>query len=102
MKLKEVKTLVKDSRYVIIKIGASWCKPCKSEKFLGSYKKLKEQFKTKIKFVELDADSDQEILEDSMFSVESVPTIKLFKEGSLKKQYDGIDASEKILNYLSQ
>lgn len=95
--MTKIKNVISEEKYLIVKCGASWCGPCKSETFKSDYAKLKKNAK-KYKFVELDVDENQEDAE--YLDVQSIPVIKLYKDGVLKKQYEGKDAAEKILKYI--
>lgn len=95
--MTRIKDIISQEKYLIVKSGASWCGPCKSEAFKSDYAKLKKSAK-KYKFVEIDVDNNQDDTE--YLKVKSIPDIKLYKEGVLKKQYDGKDAAKKMLEYL--
>ncbi len=97
--------IIKSNLCVVIKISASWCGPCKNKQFLELYQKLKDNFGSveQIKFIELDIDSDSELLENKKYfdiQVESVPTFLIAKNGYFTKKYEGSTHLESINKYL--
>ncbi len=102
---KDLAITIKKNLLVIIKISATWCGPCKNKKFLESYHKLRSSFSkyNNIKFVELDIDKDNEIIENKKYydiEIDSVPTFLIAKNGSFTKKYVGGGYLNEINEYL--
>jgi thiol-disulfide isomerase/thioredoxin len=103
---KKLAQIIKQNFIVIIKISASWCGPCKNEKFIKSYNNIKSKYinNQNIKFVELDIDIDNEILEDKKYyniEIESIPTFLISNNGSFIKKFIGLGYMNEIKEYIS-
>lgn len=103
---QKIAKLIKDNIFVIIKISASWCGPCKNKDFLNNYHILKNKFNdvNGIQFVELDVDDDSDIIEDKKYyniEINSVPTFLISKNGVFEKKYEGTSHIGLIDKYLS-
>jgi len=104
---KDLAFVIKKNLLVVIKISASWCKPCTNKKFLESYHNLKSKFSNidGVKFIELDIDSDNEIIENKNYydiEIQSVPTFLISKNGSFTKKFVGGGYLNEINEYLSE
>lgn len=64
---------------VLIDFTAAWCTPCKA--IAPLLDQLADQHGAKLKVVKIDI--DQNMKTPSMFSVQSIPTLLLFKGGKL-------------------
>jgi thiol-disulfide isomerase/thioredoxin len=91
---KELTKFIKTNKCTVIKFSAKWCGPCKSEKFLGAYHELKDKYAShkNIKFIEMDIDLDEKIINDQtyyLWEVNSVPAFKLYHESKRISNHSG-------------
>lgn len=91
---EELITIMNETYCLVLKFSASWCGPCKSEKFLQAYHNLKEQYRQNpnVKFIEFDVDNDEKIVNERSlynFNISSIPTIKIFHKGKQLNEYKG-------------
>jgi len=101
----ELANLIKENVYVVIKISASWCGPCKNEKFLNNYNKLKNNYISinSIKFIEFDVDLHLDIIKDKKYydiEISSVPTFIVTKNGHFTRKFEGCNHLQQINEYL--
>lgn len=92
----DIENNIKNNNIVVVKIGATWCGPCKSEKLKIKYKELKNTFSGKVIFYELDVNEHEELMKNKLFETDSIPNFKLFISGEKKLDLMGIDAIQKI------
>ncbi len=78
-------TLLKSKQPVIIKFWAPWCRPCR--KMTPEYKKAAQTFKGKVRFTELNIDTYKNVA--NRYSVHSIPTMILFKNGKIINRLTG-------------
>lgn len=100
--------LVTNNPCVVVKFTGTFCRPCKSKSFLDNYQILKSKFsehnKT-IKFLELDIDEFEELIQSKEYydiSVDSVPYFKISYNGAWVKDYKGTSCIQEIDDLLKK
>jgi len=77
---------------VLISFGARWCEPCKwLEPILGE---IAEAFTGKLSVHKIDVDEEPGLKNE--YSIFSVPTLLLFKEGKVLWRYQGFDTAPRM------
>lgn len=105
---KDMAKLIKKTKCVIVKFSANWCGPCQNYQFKHNYEDLKEnceKYSDFIKFVELDVDEDNEIVNSTKyydFKIKSIPHIKFCFDGDIIKEYNGINCLDDILKNINK
>jgi thioredoxin 1 len=84
MDIVSFNNLVKDNKIVVVDFFASWCGPCKM--LTPIIHEIEEEMHN-IKVVKIDVDEDVELAKK--FSVMSIPTVFLFKEGKQMASFMG-------------
>lgn len=90
---------IKDAEIVVVDFFATWCGPCK---ILGPRIDALAKEMNTIKFIKVDVDQHEAIA--SQHNVKSMPTLKFFKNGVLKKTLVGNQSKaviKKTINELS-
>jgi thioredoxin 1 len=80
----------------LVKIGTPWCGPCKMvQKNIEDI----EKFHTDVYFIEVDADSADEIVDE--FGVRSVPVVLLIENGEVTYRSTGLLTQPQLENLLN-
>ncbi len=81
---------IKDS-IVLVDFFATWCGPCKMlAPVLESYEKTHEE----VKIIKVDVDQHPNLAKE--YTIMSVPTLLVFKNGNLEKKESGFKNSNEI------
>jgi len=90
---EQLKNKINSGEKFVIDFYATWCGPCK---YLS---KILEEHGNKfgVPVYKFDIDVDRELVMD--YGIRSVPTLKLFNEGSVVKTYTGILQEGEFSNF---
>jgi thioredoxin 1 len=81
----------------VIKFSSLWCQPCKQ--LSPIFEQVKSQV-SDVSFVDIDVDSNKEIT--SKYSVSSIPTVVIEKDGVVVDRFTGIKPQNQIVNLINQ
>ena len=83
---------------VLIDFWAEWCGPCK---MIGPIlEELAEELDEKIKIVKIDVDNNNQTA--MKYSIRTIPTLIIVKEGVVKAQHIGAASKSQILEFINQ
>ncbi len=85
-------TVLKSDIPVVVDFWAEWCAPCRS--LAPTIDALATDYSGRVKIGKLNVDKNPNVATN--YSVRSIPTILLFKEGQVVKQVVGIKSKEEI------
>ena len=88
--------VIKSKIPVIVDFFAEWCGPCQA--MVPIFEEISEKFKNKIKFIKINVDESQEIAQN--YSVMSIPTLIIFKDGKVNQTLVGLQNSESLVTIL--
>ena len=91
-------SIINDSRPVIVDFHALWCSPCKMQSPI--LKEVAGELGDKVRVIKIDVDQNPEI--SSRYSVQSVPTIILFKNGKQVWRQSGVVSKSQLKSVLLQ
>ena len=85
---------------VIVDFYATWCGPCKMQSPI--LHEFKQEIGEKAIIIKVDVDENAELA--SLYGVQSIPTLAIFKNGELKEKTVGLTVkaqlSEMLIKYL--
>lgn len=88
----ELQEKINKGEKIILKLGATWCGPCKMLKPI--FEKVANENTTDVQMYTLDVDLNREIA--MSLGVRSVPTIKLFNAGEVIDTKVGVQSETQL------
>jgi thioredoxin 1 len=91
-------SIISDSKPVIVDFHALWCSPCKMQSPI--LKEVASELGERVRVIKIDVDSNSQIA--SRYSVQSVPTIIIFKNGRAVWRQSGVVSKSQLKSVLLQ
>ena len=92
------KEVIQSSKPIVVDFWAEWCGPCK---MIGPIlQELAEEMGDKIKIVKVDVDNNNQSA--MKFSIRSIPTLILVKEGVVIAQHIGAASKAQLEEFINQ
>jgi len=91
-------SVIQDTRPVVVDFHAIWCSPCKMQSPI--LKEVASELGERIRVIKIDVDSNSQIA--SRYSVQSVPTIIIFKNGRAVWRQSGVVSKNQLKSVLIQ
>ena len=91
-------SVIHDIKPVVVDFHALWCSPCKIQSPI--LKEVAAELGERVRIIKIDVDNNSEIA--SRYSVQSVPTIIIFKNGKLVWRQSGVVSKSQLKNVLIQ
>ena len=90
--------VIKSEKPILVDYWAEWCGPCK---MIGPIlEELAEELDDKIKIVKIDVDNNNQTA--MKYSIRSIPTLMIIKEGIVKAQHIGAASKSQIQEFINQ
>lgn len=89
--------VLQSDKTVVLDFWAPWCGPCR---MVGPVIEELSQEYTGIKFAKLNVDEETEIAEQ--YSIMSIPTLILFKNGEVVKRLRGARGKEELKEWIEE
>lgn len=91
-------SIINDSRPVIVDFHALWCSPCKMQSPI--LKEVAAELGERVRVIKIDVDNNSQIA--GRYSVQSVPTIIIFKNGRAVWRQSGVVSKNQLKSVLIQ
>jgi thioredoxin 1 len=91
-------SIINDSRPVIVDFHALWCSPCKMQSPI--LKEVASELGERVRIIKIDVDNNSQIA--GRYSVQSVPTIIIFKNGRAVWRQSGVVSKTQLKSVLIQ
>ena len=91
-------SIIHDIKPVVVDFHALWCSPCKMQSPI--LKEVAAELGERVRIIKIYVDNNSEIA--SRYSVQSVPTIIIFKNGKLVWRQSGVVSKSQLKNVLIQ
>ena len=85
MNREELKQVLDNNEYVVVKFGAEWCGPCKQ--IAPVLEQLADEYQDRIKYVPIEVEESTEITAE--YKIRNVPTIIFIKKGEIQDKAVG-------------
>lgn len=93
---RQAETLVRDCEFLLLGFKAPWCPQCEPQR--GVVKRVQGRFGERVRFAYLDLAADESGAQ--AFSVQSLPTLVLFKQGKEAARLSGFTPAPKLISSL--
>jgi len=90
--------VLKADKPVLVDFYAKWCGPC--QRMSPIIDEIAEETKEQIKVGKVNVDENQELA--MKYSVETIPTILILKNGEIKDTFVGVRDKSEILNAIGE
>jgi thioredoxin 1 len=90
-------SIINENRPVIVDFHAVWCGPCKTQSPI--LKQLAEELGERVKIIKIDVDQNQAIA--SKYQIQSVPTLMIFKNGTIIHKQAGVHTKAQLLSIIT-
>jgi len=90
--------VVNSDKPVFVDFWATWCGPCRIVSPI--VEELAKEYEGKVDFVKVDVDQNRELA--SKYSIFSIPTLAIFRNGQVVAQAAGAASKESIRTYIDK
>ena len=91
-------SIINDTQPVIVDFHALWCSPCKAQSPI--LKDLAVELGDKVRVIKIDIDQNNAFA--SRYSIQSVPTLIVFKDSKQVWRHSGVVSKSELLSVLKQ
>jgi len=90
--------VIKSDKPVLVDFWAIWCGPCQAQGPI--IEEVARQLAGKVKVGKLNVDENPQM--SQKYSIMSIPTLMIFKNGTMVKQFTGVQSKETLVGELNK
>ena len=90
--------VIKSDKPVLVDFWAIWCGPCQAQGPI--IEEVARQLAGKLKVGKLNVDENPQM--SQKYSIMSIPTLMIFKNGTMVKQFTGVQSKETLVGELNK
>jgi thioredoxin 2 len=83
---------------VVVDFWAEWCGPCKM--MAPAYEQVTAELEPNVRFLKVDTEAEQQL--SARYSIRSIPTLMIFKEGKMVDQRAGAVDARTLRDWVKQ
>jgi len=91
-------SIINDTKPVVVDFHALWCGPCKAQSPI--LKEVASELGDRVRVIKIDVDQNSEIAK--RYSIQSVPTLMIFKNGNMLWKHSGVVSKSQLVSVLKQ
>lgn len=92
------RAIEKTEELLVVDFWATWCGPC--QQFAPTFKQAANQLEPKARFIKIETEAEQAIA--AKYSIRSIPTLVLFKNGQEIDRVSGALSAPDFTNWINQ
>lgn len=96
--MSEFKELINKDQPILVDFFAEWCGPCKMQAPI--LEDLKKRVKDQATIIKVDVDKNPAVA--AQFGIRSVPTLMIFKNGTVKWKRSGVFSANELERLIRQ
>ncbi len=96
--MSEFKELINKDQPILVDFFAEWCGPCKMQAPI--LEDLKKRVKDEATIIKVDVDKNPAVA--AQFGIRSVPTLMIFKNGTVKWKRSGVFSANELEHLIRQ
>ncbi|ODS87331.1 MAG: thioredoxin [Chryseobacterium sp. SCN 40-13] len=96
--MSEFKELINKDQPILVDFFAEWCGPCKMQAPI--LEDLKKRVKDQATIIKIDVDKNPAVA--AQFGIRSVPTLMIFKNGTVKWKRSGVFSANELEHLIRQ
>ncbi len=91
------KDVIAGKKPVLVDFSAEWCGPCKM--MVPILDQVKDELGDDVKVIKIDVDKNKDLA--AAYAVQGVPTLMIFKDGSLKWRESGVRQAQELVELVN-
>ncbi len=92
--------VINSDKLVLVDFWASWCMPCRM--MAPILDELAQEMSEKLKVVKINTEEEQNQELASKYEIQSIPNLKLFKDGKVVAEFVGIKSKDALIQEIEE